>query len=166
MNKNYVQYGMIISLIIVVLSVLFYILNLNQEKWTQWIGLAIMFVGIIITCLNYSKINEGNVTFGNVFMSGFKATLIITVVTIIFSVIMLLIFPDIQEKALEVSRAEMEKKGVPQEQIEQGINFTQKFFMVFVVVGGIVFNLFFGAIASLIGAAVAQKKPQSQHSQV
>lgn len=162
MNKNYAQYGLVISAILVVLFVLFYILNLNQERWTQWISMAIMFVGIVITCINYAKINDGYVTFGNVFGNGFKATMIIAVITVLFSVIMLMIFPDIEEKALEVSRAEMEKKGTPEDQIEMGINFTKKFFMVFMVVGGLVFSLFFGAIASLVGAAAAQKKPMNQ----
>lgn len=162
MNKNYAQYGLVISAILVVLFVLFYILNLSQERWTQWISMAIMFVGIVITCINYAKINDGYVTFGNVFGNGFKTTMIIAVITVLFSVIMLMIFPDIEEKALEVSRAEMEKKGTPEDQIEMGINFTKKFFMVFMVVGGLVFSLFFGAIASLVGAAAAQKKPMNQ----
>lgn len=42
MNKNFVQYGLIISAIMIVLSVLFYILNLNQEKWAQWVGILVM----------------------------------------------------------------------------------------------------------------------------
>ncbi|QJB30648.1 DUF4199 domain-containing protein [Chitinophaga oryzae] len=165
MNKNYAQYGLIISAILVVLSVLFYILNLNQERWAQWVGVAVMFVGIVITCINYAKINDGYVTFGNVFANGFKATMIITVITVIFSVIMLMIFPDIKDKAIEVSRAEMEKKGASEDQIEMGINFTKKFFLVFMVVGGLVFSLFFGAIASLVGAAAAQKKPMNKSPQ-
>lgn len=165
MNKNYAQYGLIISAILVVLSVLFYILNINQERWAQWIGVAIMFVGIVITCINYAKINDGYVTFGNVFGNGFKATMIITVITVIFSVVMLMIFPDIKDKAIEVSRAEMEKKGASEDQIEMGINFTKKFFLAFMVVGGLIFSLFFGAIASLVGAAAAQKKPMKQSPQ-
>jgi len=38
-------------------------------------------------------------------------------------------------------------------------------FMVFVLAGGIFGTLFFGAIASLIGAAVAKKNPNVQQPQ-
>lgn len=157
MNKNYVQYGLITSAIMVVLSVLFYILNLNQEKWAQWVGVVVMAVGIILANINFSKINGGHVTFGNVFLNGFKASLIIAVITVIFSVIMLIIFPDIRDKALEASRLEMEKKNMSEEQIEQGIGFVKKFFMIFAVVGGLFFSVVCGVIASLIGAAAARK---------
>ncbi|NML38684.1 DUF4199 domain-containing protein [Chitinophaga sp. G-6-1-13] len=157
MNKNYVQYGLITSAIMVVLSVLFYILNLNQEKWAQWVGVLVMGVGIILASINFSKINDGHVTFGNVFGNGFKASLIISVITIAFSAIMLMIFPDIRDKALEVSRLELEKKNMSEEQIEQAIGFTKKFFMIFVIVGGLFFSVICGVIASAIGAAVARK---------
>ncbi|MGN7823281.1 DUF4199 domain-containing protein [Chitinophaga varians] len=157
MNKNYVQYGLIISAIMVVLSVLFYILNLSQEKWAQWVGTLVMGVGIVLASINFSKINDGHVTFGNVFMNGFQASLIIAVITVIFSVIMVLIFPDIIEKIMETSRLDMEKKGMPEEQIEQGINFARKFFLIFMVIGGIFLSVICGVIASVIGAAIARK---------
>lgn len=157
MNKNFVQYGLIISAIMIVLSVLFYILNLNQEKWAQWVGILVMGIGLVITCINFSKINDGHVTFGNIFLNGFKASLIIAVITVIFSVIMVLIFPDIREKALEASRLEMEKKNLPEEQIEQGIAIVKNFFMVVLVIGGLIGSAVCGVIASLIGAAVARK---------
>lgn len=116
-----------------------------------------MGIGLVITCINFSKINDGHVTFGNIFLNGFKASLIIAVITVIFSVIMVLIFPDIREKALEASRLEMEKKNLPEEQIEQGIAIVKNFFMVVLVIGGLIGSAVCGVIASLIGAAVARK---------
>ncbi|GAA0547904.1 DUF4199 domain-containing protein [Chitinophaga japonensis] len=158
-NKIHLQYGLILSAILVLLSVLYYVMNLNTAKWTQWVNILIMFAGVIFTCIQYAKANDGNVTFGNVFASGFKTTAIIALITVLFGVLFVLIFPEIKEKALEQVRLDMEKQGQSDEVIENAIAMTDKMFMVFMLAGGIFGTLFFGAIASLIGAAVAKKNP-------
>lgn len=164
-NKNHLQYGLVISAIIILLSVLFYVMNLSGEKWTQWVAIGIMFVGVLFTCIQFAKINNGNVTFGNVFANGFKTVSVIALITTLFSVIFVLLFPEIKEKALEQVRLDMEKQGQSDEIIETAINMTSKMFMVFMIAGGIFGTLFFGAIASLIGAAAAKKNPNIQSPQ-
>jgi hypothetical protein len=78
---------------------------------------------------------------------------------IIFTFLFIYLFPDIKEKGLEAARKGMVEKNMTQEQITQAMGFTQKFFMVFVIGAILVFYLFFGAIASLIGAGVTKKNP-------
>jgi hypothetical protein len=46
------------------------------------------------------------------------------------------------------------------EQKEKGIEMVGKFFNISVIGGSLFMNLLFGAIASLIGAAIAKKRPQ------
>lgn len=164
-NKTHLQYGLIISAIIILLSVIFYILKLNEQQWTQWVGLVIMFIGVIISCIQYAKLNDGNVTFGNVFANGFKTTSVVALLTVLFSVIFVLIFPDIKEKALEKVRLDMEKQGQSDDMIEKAVSMTDKMFMVFILAGGIFGTLLFGAIASLIGAAAAKKNPNVRTTQ-
>jgi hypothetical protein len=50
--------------------------------------------------------------------------------------------------------------------IEQGIAMTKKLFLPFAIAGAIFFTGFFGAIGSLIGAAVAKKNPVDPFSAV
>jgi hypothetical protein len=161
-SKTHIQYGLIISAIVILFSTLFYILHINTQKWTQWVGVAIMFVGVIISCIQFAKANDGNVTFGNVFGNGFKTTSIVALVTIAFSVLFVLIFPDIKEQALEQVRLDMEKQGQADDVIDKAVAMTDKMFIVFMLAGGIFGTLFFGAIASLIGAAVAKKNPNTR----
>lgn len=165
-KSNHLQYGLVISAILILLSVLFYVLNLSTESWVKWVSTVVIFVGVIFTCTQFAKLNDGNVTFGNVFANGFKTTSLIALVTVLFSVVFILIFPDIKEKALEEARRQMEKQGQSDDVIEKAIAMTSKMFMVFVLAGGIFGTLFFGAIASLIGAAVAKKNPNVQQPQV
>lgn len=164
-NKNHLPYGLVISAILIALSVLFYVLNMSEQRWTQWIGTVVMFIGVIFACINYAKINNGNVTFGNVFANGFKTVAIITLITIVFTVVFILIFPDIREKALETARKQMEAQGQQDEAIEQSLAMARKGFFVLVIAFALFGTLFFGAIASLIGAAVAKKNPNIQSPQ-
>jgi hypothetical protein len=63
---------------------------------------------------------------------------------------------------MDTARKQMEEKNqLSAEQIENGIAFAKKSFIIFLILGVIFLYLFFGAIASLIGAAVAKKNPQS-----
>jgi hypothetical protein len=56
----------------------------------------------------------------------------------------------------------MQAKGnITEEQINAGLEMTKKFFMVFLVGGTLIGYLFFGTIASLIGAAVTKKNPNN-----
>ncbi|MBS1608292.1 MAG: DUF4199 domain-containing protein [Bacteroidetes bacterium] len=65
-----------------------------------------------------------------------------------------------KDKAIETAREQMEKDGkMSEEQINQGLEIAKKFFIAFGIGGVILGTLIAGAIASLIGAAAAKKKP-------
>lgn len=159
-KKNHISYGLVISALLIIISILLYVFNMDTASWTRWLSGAVIFAGIIIACLNYAKENEGNVSFGNVFSNGFKAAAVIAIVTTIFSLIFINVVPGVKEKAIEMARTQMEKQGQSDEVIEKGLAMTRKFFTVFLIAGSIFGTLVWGLIASLIGAAVAKKKPQ------
>jgi hypothetical protein len=152
--------GIVISLILIVISLAIYFLNLIDNKGMQYVGYAIFIVAIIWSVNTYGKQINYNTTFGNYFAHGFKVSAIVTVFMIIFTVIFILLFPEMKEKGIDAARKSMEAKGnMSSEQIDQAISFTQKFFMVFVIGGALVFYLILGAIASLIGAGITKKEP-------
>ena len=57
---------------------------------------------------------------------------------------------------------EMEKSNsnLSDEQREKALEMTGKFFNISVIGGGLFMNIIVGAVASLIGAAIAKKNPQ------
>jgi len=57
-----------------------------------------------------------------------------------------------------MQQAQMEKSGLDDDKLEQGMTMMKKYFMIFLVIGVIFGTLIWGSIASLIGAAVAKKK--------
>lgn len=153
--------GIVISLILIVLALVFYFMDMGQDQGIQYISYVIFIIGIIWSVNSYGKQIEYNSTFGNYFAHGFKVSAIVTAIMIIFVAIFIYLFPEMKEKGMEAARKKMEAKGnMTSEQIATALNFTQKFFMVFAIGGTLVFYLFLGAIGSLIGAGVTKKNPE------
>ncbi len=153
--------GVIISLLLITVSLVAYFTGQDTASWNRWLSNLLLLGGIIWSCISYGKQLDNNVTFGNVFAHGFKVSSIVTLISILFTILFFLVFPEIKEKALDLARTEMEKSGnMSDEQIEQGIGLTRKFFYVFTI-GVLIFAyMIVGTIASLIGAAVTKKQPR------
>ncbi|HUZ58904.1 MAG TPA: DUF4199 domain-containing protein [Hanamia sp.] len=156
--------GILISFILIVIGLAIYFLDMSQNKAMQWVGYIVFIVAIIWSVSSYGKQIDFNSTFGNYFAHGFKVTAIVTLFMVIFTVIFIYLFPDIKEKGMEAARKSMEAKGnLTSEQITQALVYTQKFFMVIVIISALLGYLFLGAIASLIGAGVTKKDPHPEH---
>ena len=159
--------GLIIALALVVLSLIVQFTGSEQTIWGRWLGIVILCAGVIWACISYGQQMNGNVTFGNVFAHGFKTSAVVTVLSILFMVIILLVMPDIKEKGMEAARAEMEKNpNMTESQIEQGVAMASKFFYVFLIAGILFGYLIIGLIASLIGAGVTKKTPKTPFENV
>ena len=160
-KQTHMPYGFITAIAMVIVNVILMLTKMNMNPALQWLGFVVFLVGIIMNSMAYSKANDANVTFGQVFGSNFKATAIIAIVTIAWGFISLYVFPNMMDDAVEQARAKMAEKGnMSDEQIETALGYTRKFFKPLMVAGALFGTLFFGAIFSLIGAAVAKKNPQ------
>ncbi len=154
--------GVIITLILIVFGLIIYFTNQTQNQALGSVQYLIFLAGIIWACISYSKQMNANVTFGNLFAHGFKTTAVVTVLILIYSIIALkFLFPDIVDKSIETSRQKMEQSGkLSDNQIDQQLSMIKDHFTLFAAAGIIIFFAVVGAISSLIGAAVAKKKPQ------
>jgi len=156
---SHIVKGVILSAISIVFAIVVYSFNLYEMTSLNYINYAIFLGGLIYGAILYSNENNNNVTFGNVFAHGFKTTAVIIVITTVYAVVSIkLLFPDMVDKMLELSRKEMLKNPkLTSEMIEQGMAFSKKYFMPFVIGFSIIGTGFLGLIGSLIGAAVAKK---------
>jgi len=153
--------AVIIALILIVFNLIIQFMNMLDNKGVGSIGIVILIAGIIWSVVTYAKQLSGNVTFGNAFAHGFKVTAAITAIMIIYTFISLkFINPEMRDIAMEKARAQLESQGQSDEQIDKILNMTKKNFVLFAVAGQLLSTIIIGAIASLIGAAVAKKNPQ------
>lgn len=152
--------GLVIGLILVMLALVTYFTNIEVNGPAQWIGYAVFIGGVIWSVYSYGKQVEYNSTFGNYFAHGFKVAALVTAIMIIYIVIFIVLFPDFKEKALDKARVAMrEKNNMTEEQMTQAMEWTKKFFMVFLIGATLLGYIIFGAIAALVGAAVTKKQP-------
>ena len=150
--------GILISLVIIILGIAGYYTDLAFSGWYSWAVNGILLVAIIFACVHFANQKQGDVTFGNIFLHGFKVTLVVTVFLLIYTLVaMNVLFPDMKERIFEMQQEQMEKKNIPEEQMETTMNMMKKYFTLFLILGVIFGNLVFGCIASLIGAAVSKK---------
>lgn len=153
--------GVIISLILIVFGIALYFAGESTNQGLGSLQYVILVGGIIWGCINYANQMHNNVTFGNVFAHGFKITAVITVITIIYTIIALkFLFPDMVDMILDKTRETLAEKNMSDEQSETALSMTRKFLIPFAAGGILVMFLIVGAVSSLIGAAVAKKKPQ------
>ena len=151
--------GLLIALIVIILGIAGYFTGLGFSTWYNWVVNAIMLAAIIIACVHFANQKQGYVTFGNVFLHGFKITAVVAIIVLVYTLLAFtVLFPDMKEKIFEMQQAQMEKRGLDDDKLEQGMTMMKKYFMIFLVLGVIFGTLIWGSIASLIGAAVAKKK--------
>jgi formate hydrogenlyase subunit 3/multisubunit Na+/H+ antiporter MnhD subunit len=163
---SHIVAGLIIAAILVVYSILLQFMGLSQNQSMGWISYIILLGGIIVFVNLYGKAKDHQVTFGNLFSYGFKATAIITLIMVLFIIIFFMAFPDFKEKIVESAREGMEQQGkMTDDQIDQGLEMFEKNFILFSAGGALFMYLLLGAIASLIGAAITKKQPRSPFEQ-
>jgi hypothetical protein len=152
--------GLIISGLLIIISLIVHFTKSQDQAWAKWLGNIVLFGGIIGSCIVYSKELNGNVTYGNVFAHGFKVTAVVTIISILFTIIFVLLLPEIKTHALDVAREQMEAQGkMESADIERALELAGKLFYVFLIGGLLIAYMIIGLIASAIGAAVAKKNP-------
>lgn len=160
--QTHKTYGLVTAIAMIVVGLILHVANLSFKPWAQWVIYIPFLIGLILNAQAFAKANDHFVTFGQVWSSGFKAVAIITLISVAWGLVFVNIFPDMMEKGMDMARQKMEAGGnMSDEQIEQALSMTKKFFIPFMI-GGMVFGyMFFGAILSLIAAAIPTKKGEA-----
>jgi len=163
-KKNiHIMYGFVTGIIVVITSLILYITGLMfKGSYISMISMVPFLAGIIMNAMAYSKANDGFVTFGNVFGSCFKMSMIVAIVVVVWNVIALFALPEMKTKVIEMSREAMLKDHkASDEQIDMVINGMSKYWGYMAVGGAIFSTLLYGAFFSVIGGAVAKKKGEN-----
>ena len=154
--------GLMISLVLILIGVTFSILKQDTNQSLAFIPLAVMLLGIIWACVSYSNQMGNNVTFGNVFSHGFKASALVAGIMGLFVVLSLtVLFPEALDRGMEMQREAMEKKGMSESDIDQYMTMGRKMAVPMGTAISVVLYIVVGAISALIGAAIAKKNPNT-----
>src|SRR3954447_1070542 len=159
--------GVVIGLVSILLFLIFYFTGRTFKKDAISYLPAAVFLGLIIFfTIKWANDNNNNVTFGQCFGYGFKCTAVTAIISFIFTLIFLFIFPDIKTQFLNFQREQFEQNAqFSDDQRERMLSGLGNYFTLIMLGGGLFGNLIIGLVASLIGAAVAKKNPQSPFEQ-
>ncbi len=153
--------GVIIALLLIAFSLIIQFLNLTKNRGFSSLQFIILIGGLIWAAISFSKQMHGNVTFGNLFTHAFKTAAAVTAIMVVYTIISIkFISPEIIDIALQEARTGMEGKNMSDDQIDQAIGFTRKFFVPLTAGGVLLSFLISGVIGALISAAVSKKNPQ------
>jgi len=158
-KNTHMMYGFITGLIMSAVGAILYLSGVALKPGMQYVSYIPFLIGLILNAQAFTKANDGFVSYGNVFSSCFKATAIITLILLLWSLLSGVIFPHMKDEILEMTHKKMaENPKMTDEQIDMAMNMTKKYWTVFMVAGVVFITLFWGAIFSLIAAAIPKKK--------
>lgn len=152
-SKFSIGYGLIVGALLIILSLVLNMVGMEQAKNYNWISYVIIFAGIIWGSFVYrNSYNDGLISYGQSFSVGFLIGLYAAILSAVFSFIYLsYINPESINEILEIAREELYAQDLPDEQLEQGMKFTEKITTPIILSG---ISLIWNTICSVVFALI------------
>jgi len=159
-KQTHLAYGLATGLVVVIFNYFAYHFLFDKQSWLTMLPYLPFLIGIILNAIAYSKANNGAITFGNAFGSGFKASLLIALVSVIWILVCIKIFPAMKDRYMEISRQRAASNPqATDEAINASVQWMEKLYAPMMLFFTAIYNILAGFIFSLIGAAIAKKQP-------
>lgn len=160
--KSSITYGVYLGILLILLSVVFYVTGNTFAKSAQWASYAFMVGGVVWAQLGYRKAFGGTLTYGQAVGVGVLTMLFASIISSIYTYLLYeVIDPSLQEQLRLFTEEQIVKQGkVSEEQMDMAIEMQTKFqtpIMMFIF--GILGGTFIGLIISLITGIFTKKKP-------
>ena len=153
--------GLITGAAMILFSVAIYLVKKDFENSLQYITYAMYVAGVLWTLLSFKKETGGTASFKQYFSEGFKCFIVVTLLMVLFTLVFILLHPEMKEQMADMMRAELAKmKDITPLDIENKIATAKKAFVPSLLIGAVFGYLAIGALISAITAAFlsAQKK--------
>ena len=137
----------------------------EQEMYSGITGMIVLIAFIILGIKTFKKENNGIISFGKALKVGLGVTFIGTLIIIIYYVLFsMVIEPNFMENTIEMQKTVWaDSFGMTQEQIENSVDATRKYFYLSLFGGVLIMNLFLGGLTSLIGGAIMKKTEEDDY---
>ena len=170
-NQVIIKFSIIYALANIGIALILYILEIIDRNWSVMLLSLAVNAAILFFAMKSRKNDtlNGFMSLGQGFGTGMLILLLGGFITSIYTYVFYsFIDTEFMSKMMEISKAEMLKKDMPEEQIEQALEMSKKFMTpimmsIFAYLG----TLLFGLIISLILAAVTKNEnPNAAYSKL
>lgn len=156
------NYGFILGLFSILVLVLVYVLNLEQDWKISVLSLVGSILIFAAALKAYRKANEGFLSLGEAIKVGLATAAIGGVIAAIYAYVhYAYVNPEYMVMVLEKAQTSVleQNPDMPQEQLDMAMSMTEKFSSPFMMATfSLIGSLFFGFIISLIGGLILQNK--------
>jgi hypothetical protein len=153
--------GLILGLVGIVYSLVFYFLNLYLNKAQSYIFMLVQIAVLFFLVKSYrDNFRHGMITYGEALGASVIICLYYAIIMAIFTYILFaFIDTGLLDKQLAMAEELLQKRGMPQASIDAGMSMQKKMMTpAFMAPMSILGNMFFGVIISLIVAAFVRKE--------
>ncbi len=159
--KETLNYGIILGLISVGLSLVTYMFDLTFKTWILWPSLLISILVLYFLLRSYrDHYNNGYITYGKSVGAGVVINVYAAIIAAIYIyVLYAFIDPGLMDKTLAVAEEKMVSRGMPDAAVEKALEMQAKMMKPwFTALMSIINSVFYGLIISLLVSLFIMKK--------
>ena len=159
--QNALYFGVITGIVYILVSMLYYVLDVDRTGWVNYITFVVLIAGIFFGTKTFrDKFSGGFLSYGRCLGSGVLISLVVGVIMAVFTYLFYAYF-DTGELArlIEATEQNMVDKGMTDEQIDQAMAISSKFMTPLTMSVSLIFGMvFWGTIFSLILSIFLKKE--------
>lgn len=167
-SKNIIlNYGLYLGISSVFVGLIKYAMGslYTTEFYSAGAGLILLIAFVILGIKKFKSDNGGFMNFGQGVKIGIGVTLIATIITILYYVLLsTVIEPDFMTNTIEAQKVMFaDSFGMTEGQIEEATKNSEDNFYLSLFGGIVIWNLFLGGVISLIAAAIMKKSEEDTY---
>jgi len=161
--KHAMLNGVYLAVALIILSLLFYILDLFTESWTGFIAYAVLLAGVVLSSVQYrNKHLGGFISYGQSVSVGFLTGLFAGIIAAVFTFIFMQIVGDeYRQMLLQTAEENMLSKNpdMTDDQLDMAMKFTEKMMHPgWMSLMSFLSNTFFSLIFALLASIFIKKE--------
>lgn len=162
--SNSSKYGVYTGLAMVLLSLLFYALDVKATSWPQYVSILVLLAGIIVGTLAFrDKCSGGYISYGRSLGSGVLISLVTGIILAVYSYLnAAFLNPEIIEQMIRAAEENMMNQGLSDDQIDQAMGMTKMFMTPgYIAITSVFSMLLWGTLISLLTSIFIKKGNQN-----
>ncbi len=159
MNISATQKGLITGAAMIAMSFIIYYTKGGFDNKLQYVTYSIYLLGVVWALYDFSKQAGDDTKFGSYFSTGFKCFIVVTLLMVLFTLVFLLMHPEMKEQmAVNVKESLLKQGNKTPKEIDETIAMAKKSFMPALLMAAVFSYLVIGALVTAVTSAVFMQR--------